>query len=406
MPIFKYRVRTNRGNELEGSIEAADRRVVIDKMREQSLIIMTLEEEIKSPIRIIYEKINAVMNQIKLKDIALFSRQLAVLVSAGVPIVQCLEILSGQLENKFLSDIVKRIKEDIETGVSITEAMEKHPNAFSELYVSMINAGEVGGILDIILDRIANYLESMQALKSKVKSAMAYPAVVLFIAMTVTFFIMTFVVPKFTEMFVSAGGSLPAPTAVLISISGFLKRYFILIILGLIGAGAAFKAYIKTDQGRYNIDSKVLKLPVFGDLATKVSVAKFSRTLGILISSGVPILQAMETVAKTAGNKIVEKEILNAKDSIREGEKISEPLKKSGIFPPMVIAMISVGEETGNLDTMLIKISDFYDQEVNNAVEAVTSMIEPLIIVVMGVVIGGIVVALFLPMFQMSSLTG
>jgi len=337
-------------------------------------------------------------------DIVIFSRQLSTLVSAGVPIVQGLSILEAQAENPAFKTVVASLRSDIEAGLSIADAMRKHPQAFSELYVSMIKAGEVGGILDTILERLSGFLESAEALKAKVKSAMMYPMIVGGAAILITAFLMVFIIPIFKDIFSSFGSDLPGPTKVVVGISDFMRNNF-LYIIGAVGA--AFwggKRYARTEQGTRKLDAIALELPVFGILLKKVAIAKFTRTLGTLVRSGVPILQGLDTVAKTSGNKIIEEVIFKSRDSIKEGGRISDPLKKANVFPPMVIQMISVGEETGGLDAMLIKIADFYDQEVDTAVKGLTSMIEPLIMVFMGIVIGGIVIAMFMPMLNMSSL--
>jgi len=338
------------------------------------------------------------------KDIVIFSRQLSTLVSAGIPIVQGLNILESQAENPAFKTVVSALRTDIESGLSIADGMRKHPQAFTELYVSMIKAGEVGGILDTILERLSAYLEASEVLKAKVKSAMMYPTVVGGAAFFITVFLIIFIIPVFKDIFGGFGAELPFPTRVIIGISDFLRGN-IVYILAIVGGGVwGVKKYLKTEKGQEKLDDISLKLPVFGILLKKVAIAKFTRTLGTLIKSGVPILQGLETVAKTAGNKIIERAIYKSRDSIKEGGRIADPLKKANIFPPMVIQMISVGEETGGLDTMLNKIADFYDQEVDTAVKGLTSMIEPLIMVVMGVVIGGIVIAMFMPMFSMSDI--
>ncbi|MFH1259401.1 MAG: type II secretion system F family protein [Elusimicrobiota bacterium] len=405
MPNFVYKVKSPSGAVVDGVMEAAEQRMVVDRLRGQRFIILEIGAEKKDLVANVLKGIEGVFKQkVKAKDLVLFSRQLSTLVSAGVPIVQGLTILIEQIENKTFKEVVNAVREDIEAGISIAEALGKHPEAFTELYVSMVKAGEVGGILDVILERLSNYLESADKLRSKVKGAMVYPGVVLTIASAVTLFLLTVVIPTFKEIFASFGSELPAPTRILIALSEFLKSYILLIIAVPIAAFFALRQYHKTAQGQLQIDRILLKLPLFGLLLRKVAVAKFTRTLGTLVKSGVPILQALDTVAKTSGNKVVELAVMQARESIREGERIAEPLRKSKVFPPMVMQMIAIGEETGNLDMMLAKIADFYDQEVDVAVAALTSMIEPIIIVVMGVVIGAIVIAMFMPMFEMGNL--
>ncbi|MCG3203900.1 MAG: Type II secretion system protein F [Elusimicrobia bacterium] len=393
------------GGITEGVIQANDQKAAVDQLRGQKLMPLEIVESTPS----IFEKLKVLSPfkpHVQPKELVLFSRQLSTLVSAGVPLVQGLTILEEQVESKLFKSIVHTIREDIESGQSITDALRKHPNAFEELYVSMIKAGEVGGILDVILDRLSAYLEAAENLKGKVKGAMMYPLVVSIIAGSVTLFLLMGVIPTFSAIFASFGSELPAITQFLIDLSFGLRKFWYLVLGAPVVGFILLKQYRKTEIGQRNLDEISLKLPVFGILLKKVAVAKFTRTLGTLIKSGVPILQALETVAKTAGNKVIEIAIMTARESVKEGERIAIQLKKANIFPPMVIQMVAIGEETGNLDTMLSKIADFYDQEVDNAVKALTSMIEPIIIVVMGLVIGFIVIAMFLPMFELGSLAG
>jgi len=409
MPIFAYRVRLPSGEETRGTIEAQDQNAAVNKLRQQKAIVQEINVIHKSQLNAIIEKLkkfNPLRPTVKSKDLVLFSRQLSTLVSAGVPIVQGLTILMDQIENPAFKKVVVGIADDIKAGISIADAMRKQKEAFSDLYVAMIKAGEVGGILDVILERLSTYLEDAEALKGKVKGALMYPTIVAIIAASVTVFLLVVVIPTFQEIFSSFGADLPLPTKILIGISNFLRFYIIFLLLGIAAIIVGFLQYYKTEKGKLKMDGIFLKMPLFGPLLRKVAVAKFTRTLGTLVKSGVPILQALDTVAQTAGNKIIERAILQAKESIREGEKIADPLKKSGVFPPMVIQMISVGEETGNLDTMLSKIADFYDQEVDVAVKGLTSMIEPIVICVMGIVIGAIVIAMFMPMFSLGGLAG
>lgn len=405
MPEFAYKARGAGGAVTEGAFEAPDQKTAMDRLRAQKLIVLEINERQPGLLDAL-QKYNPFRPKVGSKDIVLFSRQLSTLVSAGVALVAGLNILSDQIESPPFKEVVIKVKEDIESGLSIAEAMKKHPSAFSELYVAMIKAGEVGGILDTILERLSAYLEATEELKHKVKGAMMYPAVVCTIATAVTVFLLVGVIPTFKEIFSSFGAELPLPTRIVVGISEALQVYWY-VFLGVPAAGFyALRKWTQTENGKRIFDTQVLKLPLFGPLLRKVAVAKFTRTLGTLVKSGVPILQALETVAQTSGNKVIEKAIMDARESIREGERISEPLKKSGVFPPMVVQMIAVGEETGNLDVMLSKIADFYDQEVDVAVKGLTSMIEPIVIVVMGVVIGGIVIAMFIPMFELGSLAG
>lgn len=401
MAQFKYKVRGAAGKTMEGVIEAAAQRQAIEKLRSQRLSVLSVSE-VKGKGKGLLSRLN--LGSVKSKELVIFSRQLATLVSAGVPIVQGLNILMEQIPNPTFQKIMNGVRSDIESGIAIADAMKKHPKAFSELYVSMIRAGETGGVLDAILERLSAYLEAVEELKGKVKGAMVYPIVISLVAGGVTMFLLVAVIPTFKNVFASFGAGLPAPTQALLAVSDFLRTQILWILLTPVAAFIGIGRWYKTLRGQTFIDGNLIKLPVLGDMLKKVAVAKFTRTLGTLIKSGVPILQAMDTVAKTAGNKVVENAIMKARESIREGEKIADPLKVSGIFPPMVIQMISVGEETGSLETMLTKIADFYDQEVDTAVKAMTSLIEPLIICVMGVVVGAIVICMFLPIFQMSSL--
>lgn len=404
MPQFSYKARAATGAIVSATIEAPDQRAAVDRLRSQKLIIMEIGESGKNKLLELFERINPFKPAVSDRELVLFSRQFATLVAAGVPIVQGISILIDQAETPLFKKIIAALRADIEQGVSITDAMRKHPQAFSELYVSMIKAGEVGGILDAILERLSSYLEAAQELKGKVKSALVYPAVITVVAGTITLFLIIFVIPTFQNIFSSFGAQLPLPTRILIGFSNLLRQYFYMLIILPAALFFAAKKFYASDKGRLMVDTYSLKVPVFGMLLKKVAVAKFSRTLGTLIKSGVPILQALDTVAKTSGNKVIENAIKSARESIREGERMADPLRRTGVFPPMVMQMISVGEETGNLDTMLGKIADFYDQEVDVAVKGLTSMIEPLIMVGMGILVGAIVLAMFLPMFSMGEL--
>ncbi|MEF3280693.1 MAG: type II secretion system F family protein [Elusimicrobiota bacterium] len=393
--IFLYKAKDPNGKILEGEIDANNQSEAISRLRAQKLSIVSINQSKQKKLK---------GGSVKSKDIVIFSRQLSTLVSSGVPIIQSLTILESQAENKNFAKVIGSIKKDIESGLSISDAMAKHSKIFSELYVSMIKAGEVGGILDTILDRLSSYLESAAALRDKVKSALMYPMIVGGIAVAITIFLVIFVIPIFKNIFQSFGAELPFMTRIVIGVSDFFKSNIVYILFMCGGVFFGLKKYAKSEKGRRNIDAILLKLPIFGVIFKKVAIAKFARTLGTLIKSGVPILQGLETVAKTSGNKIIEEIVTNSMKSIREGGKISDPLKKSDVFPSMVVQMIAVGEETGSLDNMLFKIADFYDQEVDASVKGLTSMIEPLVMVFMGVVIGFIVIAMFIPMFQMGDL--
>ncbi|MFH1725249.1 MAG: type II secretion system F family protein [Elusimicrobiota bacterium] len=404
MPTFAYRARESSGKEITGVLDAPKQDEAVRKLKSQALVVIEIGEQTESPIDKIKNAIGLGKPAVGSKDLVLFSRQLSTLVSAGVPIVQSLTILEEQQENPTFRSVLGEVRGDIEAGLSISDALKKHPDAFPEVYTAMIRAGELGGILDTILERLSGFLESAEALKAKVKSAMMYPAIVLTICGVVTIFLLTCVIPTFKTIFESFGKELPMPTQVLMDISDALISKWYMIFITPVALFFGFKKFYRTPNGRKLVDSKVLNAPIFGILLKKVAVAKFCRTLGTLIKSGVPIMQGLETVAATAGNVIIEAAVLDARESIREGGRLADPLKKSGLFPAMVTQMIGVGEETGSLDQMLSKIADFYDQEVDTAVKGLTSMIEPIVIVVMGVVIGSIVIAMFMPMFEMGSM--
>ncbi|MFC1501377.1 type II secretion system F family protein [Elusimicrobiota bacterium] len=404
MAKFSYKARSRDGSEKKAVFEAPDQKTAMQALKTQGLLILEIKQAQPDPISQLISKIGLFKKKVKTKEIVLFSRQFSTLVSAGVPIIQGLSIVIDQAETPEFKAVLRKLREDIEQGVSITEAMSKHPDVFTQLYVAMIKSGEIGGILDIILERLSTYLEAAEVLKAKVKAAMVYPGVISVVAGGVTLFLLMFVIPTFQTIFSSFGADLPLPTKVLIMISDALRQFWYLVVAIPITIVVAFNRFRKTEKGQLAVDKFSLTIPIFGLLLKKVAVAKFSRTFGTLIKSGVPILQALDTVGKTSGNKVIENAIQNAKLSIREGERMADPLKKTGVFPPMVVQMIAIGEETGNLDTMLAKIADFYDQEVDTSVKGLTSMIEPLIMVVMGLVIGAIVMAMFMPMFEMGSL--
>ncbi|MEK7389246.1 MAG: type II secretion system F family protein [Elusimicrobiota bacterium] len=408
MPAFTYKAKTAAGLVLEGVVDAEEQRVAMEKLRSQKLVVLELIEKTASPIDQIRNLLGIKKRKGKVtsKDLVLFSRQLSTLVSAGVPIVQSLGILETQAENPAFKEVLGDVKSDIEAGLSISDALRKHGHAFPELYTSMVKAGELGGILDTILERLTVYLESSEALKAKVKSAMMYPAIVLSICGLVTVFLMVFVIPTFKNIFAGFGAELPLPTQILIDISDAMKARWYLIVAAPIVAYKGFLKFYGTPFGRKWVDNKSLIVPIFGPILKKVAVARFTRTLGTLIKSGVPIMQALDTVAATAGNVVIAEAVMMTRESIREGGHLSDPLKKSGIFPNMVTSMISVGEETGALDIMLAKIADFYDQEVDTEVKGLTSLIEPIVIVIMGIIIGTIVIAMFMPMFGLGELAG
>ncbi len=393
MPVFEYKGKTVTGSPVEGELKVKDRGEL---------------ERILRRNRILVDKVNKKPSQITIKigsgikkiHVSRFTRQFATMIGAGLPMVQCLEILSKQMEAPEFRKVITEIKEAVSSGSTLSEAMKKHNKVFDDLYVNMVEAGEMGGALDTILVRLANYREKADALARKIKGAMVYPAVVSIVATGVTIAMLTFIVPIFAKMFENLGAELPAPTQFILAISEIIQSYFLLGIAFVVAVIVGLKLMLRNEDGRFYFDRFMLKSPVFGNLIRKAAVARFTRTLGTLIQSGVTILDALEITAKTAGNMVLQRAIKKSVLSIAEGDTITNPLKDSGVFPPMVIQMIGVGEKTGGLDDMLSKIADFYDEEVDAAVSALTSLIEPVIIVFMGVVIGGILIAMYLPMFD------
>lgn len=404
MPQFEYIVKDKEGKNLNGKREAGDVNSVVAALRQEGFLIIRINE-VKAKSAVFSKDIFSAKYGAKIKtdDIVVFSRQLATMVEAGVPLVQSLGILAEQAENGALQKAIISLRDDVESGKSLSEALERHKKIFSNLFISMVKAGESSGRLEEILDRLATYIEKTNALQKKIKSALVYPAVVSSMALLITFGMMTWVIPQFAGIFVSLNAPLPTPTKLLIAASDILRHNFILIVGGTIGFVLLFFRYIKTKSGRYWFDGVKLKSPVFGPLFMKVATSKFSRTLSTLVKSGVPILAALEIVGKTADNVRIERVISEVRTSIKEGESISAPLAKKKTFPPMVVRMIAVGEETGELDKMLSKISDFYDVQVDNAVNGLTSMIEPLVIAFLGIVIGTIVIAMFLPILTLTN---
>ncbi|MCP4650044.1 MAG: type II secretion system F family protein [PVC group bacterium] len=401
MAYFKYVAKDEEGNTINDLIEAKDRAIALDMLRVKNLIIISVTEQKKSSI------IKKVRNKtVKSEELVIFSRQLATMVNAGIPLVQSLDILSEQLESPIFRQVVTEVRGDVEAGASLSAALEKHPKIFTLLYTNMVRAGETSGMLDEILDRLAGYLEKSNKLAGKVKSAMVYPAVVSLMAMGITLVLLLKVIPTFKEIFESLGGTLPLPTQLLINFSDMLRAYFIYCVIGLVGFIFIIGKIIQTPVGKKRFDQMKLNIPVFGPLLRKVAVARFSRTLSTLIRSGVPILGALEIVGKTSGNTVIEGAVDSARVGIREGESISAPLAKSRAFPPMVTRMITVGEESGELEKMLSKIADFYEDQVDTAVSGLTSLIEPLIIAFLGIVVGGIVIAMFLPILKIGELIG
>jgi len=401
MATFAYKVRDKRGAILTGIVESDSELSVVTRLRQAGYVILGVSEKAETP------KVGQILGRlgkIKLKDLTVFSRQFATMISSGLPLTKCLDTLRRQTPNPRFKAVVEHLQRDVEGGLILSDALAHHPQAFPELYVSMVRAGETGGVLDEVLLRLAEHFEKELALKGKVKSAMIYPALMLSFALAVTFFMITFIVPIFAEMFKGLGGTLPLPTQILMAASSAIRSYWYFLFLIVGGLILGLKKLFQNEGARLGLDRFKLRLPLVGPLIQKISISHFSRTLGTLTTSGVPILSALEIVGATAGNKVIEGAVGNVRLGIKEGETIAKPLEESGVFPPMVIQMISVGEETGALGTMLQKIADFYDEEVATTVEGLTSIIEPILIVCIGVLVGGILMSLYLPMFNLVTL--
>jgi type IV pilus assembly protein PilC len=402
MPVYLWEGK-NRNNQIQkGELEAASE----DAVRAQLNRIRVVPSKIKKKPKDLFENISFLQPKVKEKDIIVFCRQFSTMIDAGLPIIQCLEILQSQQENATLKKMLKTIKDSVESGVTLADSLKKYPKHFNSLFINMIAAGEAGGILDVILKRLSGYMEKAAKLKGKVKGAMVYPAITIIVAVIVVAVILVFVIPVFQEMFSDMGAALPGPTLIVIGLSEFVKSKIHWMIIGLVLFAIVFRKYYKTDKGRLTVDAMFLKLPVVGLLIRKVAVAKFTRTMGTMLSSGVAILEALDIVAKTAGNRVVENAIFSVRSGISEGRTMADPLQASGVFPAMVCQMIAVGESTGALDAMLEKIADFYDDEVDQAVENLTAMIEPVMIVFLGVIVGGLIVSMYLPIFKMAGAVG
>jgi type IV pilus assembly protein PilC len=402
MPIYLYHGKTKRGRVAKGELEASDERIARIQLKRRNIEVTKL----KLKPRDLFENISFMQPKVSNKDLVVFTRQFSTMIDAGLPLVQGLTILSEQSENRTFKGILKQVTKDVEGGSTLADALGKHPKVFDALFVNLVAAGEVGGILDTILQRLAAHIEKTEKLRSKVKGALVYPIAVLGIGILVMAVIMVFVIPVFQEMFAGFGKALPALTQVVINMSNFTKSNIHYMIGGLIVLFWIFRRYRGTGSGRRNIDSILLKLPVFGELIRKTAIARFTRTLGTMISSGVPILDALEITGRTSGNVIVEEVIRDARSSIAEGQTIAEPLSETDIFPGMVTQMISVGESTGALDAMLEKIANFYDDEVDAAVSALTSLLEPLMMMLLAGALGPIIIAMYLPIFQMAAAMG
>jgi type IV pilus assembly protein PilC len=404
MATFAWEGKTAQGKLLKGELEAPNAEAVLALLRDRRIrpIPNRIREKGKGLEREI--TIPGFGEKIKPKEVSLFTRQFATMIDAGLPIVQCLDILIEQSESKLLRKTIQTIRHDVEGGSTLADALSKHPKVFDDLYVNMVQAGEAGGVLNTILNRVALFIEKAAKLKKKVKGAMIYPCTIVAVAVIVVAILLIFVIPVFSELYGSMGKALPVATQMTINLSNWFVAYYLYLVGGFVGTVVAIRLYYKTAQGRMNIDRILLRLPIFGDLLRKVAVARFSQNMAILLSSGVPILDGLAITARTAGNKVVEKAIMDSRLSISQGRTVADPLRESKIFPPMVCQMVSVGENTGGLDGMLRKIAELYEEEVDDAVANLTALMEPLIMVVLGVILGGLVISMYLPIFQLGSL--
>ncbi|MBM4260656.1 MAG: type II secretion system F family protein [Deltaproteobacteria bacterium] len=406
MATFVWEGKTSQGKVMKGELDAPSVDVVFAILRERRIRPIParihekgvgMERELKIP---------GFGETVKPRDVSVFTRQFATMIDAGLPIVQCLSILSEQTSNKTFGNTLKTVRKNVEGGSTLAESLKKHPKIFDDLYVNMVEAGEMGGALNTILNRIALFIEKATKLKKKVKGAMIYPSTIVGVAVIVVAILLIFVIPVFAELYGSMGKALPAPTQITINISNWFVKNWWLMFLGIVGVCVAISAYYKTPHGRMTIDRLLLRMPIIGDLLRKVAVARFSQNMAILLSSGVPILDGLAITSRTAGNKVVEKAIMEARTSISQGKTVAEPLKESGVFPAMVCQMVAVGENTGGLDTMLKKVSELYEDEVDDAVANLTALMEPMIMVILGVILGGLVISMYLPIFQLGSLVG
>ncbi|HTE45035.1 MAG TPA: type II secretion system F family protein [Gemmatimonadaceae bacterium] len=398
MPTFTYTARAVNGDLKSATLDAPNRDEVIKQLKQQRLNVIKIDEGTANKKKR--------MGRIKMRDIVIFTRQFSTMINSGLPLVQALDILATQSENPALKDVTRQVVFDVESGNTVADALRKHPRAFTELYVNMVAAGEAGGILDTILMRLAVFMEKNDALVRKVKGAMIYPGVIMSVAAIAITVLLIFVIPTFQSMFASANIPLPLPTRIVIGLSSALKAYWWVAIIAAVVSVVALRRYYATPNGKLVIDRLLLKTPVLGDVLRKSAVSRFTRTLGTLISSGVSILDGLEITAKTSGNRVIQDAIMESRSSIAGGETIAAPLKKSAVFPPMVISMIAVGEQTGGLDEMLTKIADFYDEEVDAAVSGLLALMEPVMIVFLGVVVGGMVISMYLPIFDMVNAAG
>jgi type IV pilus assembly protein PilC len=407
MPIFSYRGVTAGGGQVRAEITAPDERAAARQLRSQGIVVQNIAAKRGAGGRLEVGQLpglKALIGGVRGKDISVFSRQFATMIAAGLPLVQCLQTLGMQMERKRFRDIIAKVASDVESGSTLSDALGRFPQVFDELYVNLVHVGETGGVLDSMLSRLSTYLEKAQALKHRVQMAVVYPILVMTIAVLVVAFLMIFIIPIFAAFFQNAGVPLPLPTRIVIAISNGVTRYWYIILLVWAGGMYGFRAWYRTEAGRLSVDRFLLRAPIFGPLVRKISIARFTRTLSALLGGGVPIIDALRITAKTAGNRVVENAVMAARERVMAGHTLGERLKDSGVFPPMVVQMVIVGEQTGALDNMLAKVADYYEDEVDVAVSGLTSLLEPLLIVFLGVVIGGIVIAIYLPIFKVVTL--
>ena len=400
MPVYQWVGKTLSGEVRRGEMEAPDARLVEARLRRLQIIPVKITERKQTFLSRFQRK------KVGGKELAIFTRQLATMLESGLPLVQALEALASQQKNPYFQEVIRKIKTSVEEGSSFTDSLREFPGVFDELYCQMVSAGEAGGNLDEILKRLATYQEKILALKSKIKHAMMYPAVIVFVTIVVLSIIMVFVIPKFAQMFQEAGQALPLPTQIVIAASNITKRFFPFLVLGFVGVIFLIRWYYRTEGGRYKLDKLLLRLPVLGELLHKSAIARFSRTLSSLIASGVPLLQGLQIAGRVSGNRVIERVVEEVRFSVSEGQSIAEPMAVSGYFPHMVTQMVSVGESTGTLEQMLDKVADFYEDEVDRTVDTLSTLIEPVLIVFLGGIIGSIIVSLYLPIFKLASVVG
>ena len=407
MPNFTYRGVTSGGGQVRAEITAPDERAAARQLRSQGIVVQNIAVKRAAGTKIELGDLpglSTLLGGVRGKDISVFSRQFATMIAAGLPLVQCLQTLGMQMERKRFQDIIAKVAYDVESGSTLSDALGRFPRVFDELYVNLVHVGETGGVLDSMLSRLSTYLEKAQALKHRVQMAIVYPILVMTIAVLVVAFLMIFIIPIFAAFFNNAGVPLPLPTRIVIAVSNGVVRYWYIVLAVWVGAMFGFRAWYRTEAGRLAVDRFFLRAPIFGPLVRKISIARFTRTLSALLGGGVPIIDALRITAKTAGNRVVENSVMAARERVMAGHTLGERLKDSGVFPPMVVQMVIVGEQTGALDNMLAKVADYYEDEVDVAVSGLTALLEPLLIVFLGVVIGGIVIAIYLPIFKVVTL--